>query len=163
VGVEVGVAIGQLSECLLMHPRLALFMIDSWADTNDQPEHYRKSGDTHSQLSGAEQVAHMETARKVVEFAGSRANVVRQSSLEAAEKFPDGSMDFVFIDADHSYEGCRKDIYAWKPKVKKGGYLCGHDYNFPSCPGVKEAVDEAVSKNKWKLELGDNYTWFVKL
>lgn len=63
-------------------------------------------------------------------------------SADMAQKFEDESVDFVFIDADHSYEGCLRDITAWFPKVKQGGVIAGHDYyNNASC-GVKQAVDE---------------------
>jgi predicted O-methyltransferase YrrM len=48
-------------------------------------------------------------------------------SLAAAETFPDGSLDLVFIDADHSYQAVKADIAAWRPKVKPDGILCGHD------------------------------------
>lgn len=61
-------------------------------------------------------------------------------SLEAVKRFEDGYFDFVFIDADHSYEAVKKDIAAWTPKVRSGGIIAGHDYGEPC--GVKQAVDE---------------------
>jgi len=51
-----------------------------------------------------------------------------------------GSVDMVFIDGDHSYEGVKKDILNYKPLIRKGGLLCGHDYGTT----VKEAVDELL-------------------
>lgn len=39
----------------------------------------------------------------------------------------DGSIDFLFIDADHRYSSLRNDILRWYPKLKQGGVLCGHD------------------------------------
>jgi predicted O-methyltransferase YrrM len=59
-------------------------------------------------------------------------------SIEAAERL-DGVFDLVFLDGDHSYEGCRDDIFAWWPKVRPGGILCGHDYG--SFNGVTRAVN----------------------
>lgn len=67
-------------------------------------------------------------------------------SWEMADKFEDGAVDFVFIDADHSYESVVKDINAWLPKIKKGGMISGHDYN-NSC-GVKQAVTELIPDHK---------------
>jgi hypothetical protein len=61
-------------------------------------------------------------------------------SHEAVRTFRDNSLDFVFIDADHRYHAVCKDIENYLPKVKPGGILCGHDYNDPGHPGVKEAV-----------------------
>ena len=63
-------------------------------------------------------------------------------SCDAAKLFDDESLDFVYIDADHSYEAVMKDIMAWASKVRHGGVLGGHDYSEPSCGGVKRAVDE---------------------
>jgi hypothetical protein len=70
--------------------------------------------------------------------------VVPSLSVDAAANFPNGSLDFVFIDADHSYEGVRRDIEAWLPKVKPGGLLAGDDYCYPGCEGVKRAVDSLL-------------------
>ena len=58
-------------------------------------------------------------------------------SWEFASKFKDGSVDFVWIDADHHYESVIKDIRAWYPKLRKGGTMAGHDY---SDWGVEMAV-----------------------
>jgi hypothetical protein len=48
-------------------------------------------------------------------------------SLDASRKFPDESLDLVFIDGSHGYTHVKQDIRAWLPKVKEGGILCGHD------------------------------------
>ena len=55
------------------------------------------------------------------------------------------AFDFVFIDADHSYEAVRADILAYRPLVKRGGILAGHDYA-PKWEGVRQAVDELLPK-----------------
>lgn len=65
--------------------------------------------------------------------------LLRMDTAEAAKLFPDDHFDFVFIDADHTYEGVKRDIEAWRPKVKN---FMGHDYDHPDFPGVKRAVDE---------------------
>jgi len=69
---------------------------------------------------------------------------VRASSLEAARMFADASLDFVFIDAAHDFENVRADIQAWRPKVKSGGVLAGHDY-LACWPGVILAVEQAFA------------------
>lgn len=55
--------------------------------------------------------------------------IVSADSAEAAKSFPDASLDFVFIDANHEDDAVRRDISAWLPKVKPGGILAGHDIN----------------------------------
>lgn len=50
-------------------------------------------------------------------------------------------IDFLYIDGDHSYEGVKKDIKMWFPKVKSGGLIGGDDYG-GGFVRVKQAVDE---------------------
>ncbi len=59
----------------------------------------------------------------------------------------DESIDTLFIDGDHTYEGVKKDIEAWMPKVKKGGTIIFHDYKRDRAhEGVEQAVDEIKSQ-----------------
>jgi hypothetical protein len=59
-----------------------------------------------------------------------------------ARKWPHGMVDLVFLDADHSYEAVKADIRDWRPLVRPGGILCGHDYR--GFPGVTQAVNEEI-------------------
>ncbi len=67
-----------------------------------------------------------------------RANVARfgldpvilvEDSATAAARFADGSLDLVFIDADHQYDAVLRDLTAWWPKIAPGGRIAGHDYS----------------------------------
>ena len=67
-----------------------------------------------------------------------------------------GKVHLVFIDGDHSYEGCRGDIEAWEPHVAEGGYLVLHDYEGPINIGrvtqtVNEWFDEAKERGWIKI------------
>lgn len=73
-----------------------------------------------------------------------KVHILRMTSKTAAKRFNDNSLDFVYIDADHSYEAVKNDIKLWYPKVKKGGILAGHDY-ISATPGVIKAVDECIN------------------
>lgn len=163
-GAELGVYRGGLSRFLLkQHPGMTLFMVDSWE--GDGGSYIEPSGDLKVAIGQAGMNACFEQAKTQTDFASNRRNILRMMTDEAAPHISDQSLDFCFIDADHSYEGCRADIKNYLPKVKQGGWLCGHDYSHPKYPefGVKRAVDEFVSASNLMLELGGNYTWFVKL
>lgn len=71
-----------------------------------------------------------------------RAMLKVMTTTEAADTVPDDVLDFVFIDADHSYEGVQEDIRKWHPKVRAGGAVIGHDYA-PYWRGLVRAVHEA--------------------
>jgi hypothetical protein len=62
----------------------------------------------------------------------------------------DNSLDFVFIDGNHSYEYVKNDLEFWYKKVKNSGYITGDDYHNHNF-GVKQAVDEFVEKNNFIL------------
>ena len=81
---------------------------------------------------------------------------IKEWSDKAAALYADASLDFVFIDAGHTYENASADIRAWLPKVKPGGHIAGHDYG--SAPGVNRAVNELVSGftvdvNSWIVQV----------
>lgn len=80
-------------------------------------------------------------------------------SNEAVNYIPDESLDMVFIDANHDYEYVKNDIKLWKNKVKQGGIIAGHDYNYPGILGVKEAVDEIFGD---RVTIASDYVWYVK-
>jgi len=162
-GAEIGVFSGDLSSRLLQNEAVTLYMVDSWVGQG--ADYQGDSGDWHAGLSQEKQDAYCERAEVVTAFAEDRARILRMSSREASALVADGSLDFVFIDADHSYEGCAADIAAWLPKLKPNGLLSGHDYanhDFPKF-GVTRAVDEFVARNGMMLETGENFTWFVRL
>ncbi len=60
-------------------------------------------------------------------------------SAKAARYYLDNSLDFVFLDAGHTYEEVRADIAAWLPKVKPGGLLFGHDFVAQHPKGIQVA------------------------
>lgn len=64
------------------------------------------------------------------------------------QKLPIGVL---FIDGDHSYEGCKRDIDAWFPLVKKNGVMLFHDCDETS-PGVIQAVAEFVNNYQGELK-----------
>lgn len=71
---------------------------------------------------------------------------VKMDSRRAADAFGKAGIgfDLIFIDAAHDYENVKTDILAWRPLLREGGVLCGHDFYNKSHPEVKRAVRELV-------------------
>ena len=81
-------------------------------------------------------------------------NIIKSDSIEASKNYKDGSLDFVFIDGSHTYEDVCKDIRAWFPKVKNGGFIGGHDYDNKNVnKAVKDTLrnDCPYSKTSWLI------------
>lgn len=74
--------------------------------------------------------------------------IVRQYSHQAATSVPDKSIDFIYIDADHSYDAVLLDLRSWFPKLKRNGIMAGHDYYDGPGFGVKSAVIAFCIENK---------------
>lgn len=55
---------------------------------------------------------------------------IEKFSEDAVKDILDNSLDFVYIDADHSYDFVMMDIILWGRKVRKGGIVSGHDYYY---------------------------------
>lgn len=162
-GVEVGVRDGAYSETILRYSRLSkLYSVDSWQ------EYRRKDYNDASNVSQDRQAQLFTFTRGRLAPFSSRNEILRLTSKEAAALFTDGSLDFVYIDANHSYEAVTEDIKLWWPKVKSGGVFAGHDYvNGDIKPqgvfGVKSAVDEFVQTYAQKVYLTPEKwpTWYV--
>ena len=75
--------------------------------------------------------------------------LLKGDSVGMLSTFEDNTFDMIYIDADHSYEGAKRDIQIAYNKLKHGGWLMGHDYEMNMRKakqvyhfGVKQAVDE---------------------
>jgi predicted O-methyltransferase YrrM len=135
-GAEIGVCNGIYSRVLLdTIPKLTLFAVDCWR---------RRPSDRLR----AEAYLHDYIARQ-------QCRIVYKSSIKAVREFTDGSLDFVFIDADHSYAAVKSDIEGWSPKVRSGGIVSGHDYARRGTLQVIQAVDEYVKRCGLTLHLTD--------
>ena len=162
---EVGVLLGALSEYVLRNSNAHVVMVDNWQTADKQPAAYRATRDAHANHTDTWRVdAHKAEAMKRAAMFPGRAFIREGWSTDIAAYIPDGSLDLVFLDADHSYDGVRADIEAWLPKVRNGGWIGGHDYGNGDpaydFSGVKRAVDEAFPEG---VELDDNYTWFRRV
>lgn len=132
-GAELGVRRGQLLFRLLdACPELHMIAVDAWEPNK---------ADMRS--------VHTDYERRVrvraKQYKG-RITIIKAYTNQAVKNVKDRSLDFVFIDADHSYNNCKEDIELWSAKIKKDGYLLGDDYH--RTPGVKRAVTELLPKHE---------------
>ena len=86
-------------------------------------------------------------------------HTIRGNSKLVHDQFEDESIDFLFIDGDHSYESIKQDIFLWYPKVKIGGIISGHDYVDGLGYGVIQAVKECFSDRDYKV--WPPYAWHL--
>lgn len=141
--VEVGTWLGRSAAFLAVEiansgKAIILDVVDTWQGNKDQPWM-------------------MEQAREIDLFSSFWQNMVwgkvaatgivrpiMVESVRAARLYEDGELDLVFIDAGHTYDCVSADILAWMPKVKKGGYIGGDDFDPETDPSVCIAVSELV-------------------
>lgn len=136
-GVELGVSQGRFTMylCAIMHD-MNMMAVDRW---EEQPDHTSEGW-----IGWDHEGSHSRFKSNCEKFFPGRVDIRRMDSSQSANLVEDGSIDFSFIDGDHSYEGCKKDIDAWLPKIRPGGMICGHDYN-EKWPGVMKAVKETFN------------------
>lgn len=121
-GIEIGVLKGEFSDKLLSYwPSGHLWMVDAW-------EHFDTGYiDTNNADEGGH-LSNMNAARKAVEKYETRTTIIRGRSVETSSKFDDGFFDFIYLDANHSYQAVMADLDAWINKIRPGGLFAGHDY-----------------------------------
>ena len=180
-GVEVGTFKGSFSNQIMNNWSGTLYMVDVWrpleSEYDDSSNHGRYDGGVYTD------------AMENIKGFEDRAIMVRATSEIASDMFNDNSLDFVYIDANHAYDYVVQDIELWYPKVKKGGFICGHDYLgldwyddpnysdnnkdkfiwgtdgiYMGVFGVNPAVDEFCEKNGYELRVTSEWlgTWYVK-
>jgi hypothetical protein len=119
VGVEIGVAAGEYSEIIMQkNPQLtAMYGVDPHLPYRGYKDFVRLGT-----FDSLEKTAH-DRLDKYPNYA-----FIKEFSVEASQEFEDSSIDFVFIDGNHSEPYVSQDITAWAPKVRPGGIVSGHDY-----------------------------------
>ena len=117
-------------------------------------------------------VEHLEGdyVQAVMRLSKYRVELIRAMSAEAVKQFTDGSLDFVYIDANHDSPYIEYDIKHWSPKVRSGGIVAGHDY-ITVHSDVIQAVDSYVASHnihplylvgkKGETDVADTiFSWF---
>jgi hypothetical protein len=116
-GAEIGVEQGKFSEVLLRdNPGLKLYCVDAWARYRGYRDHVDQV-----KLDGF----YRATEERLKAY---DAVLVRGYSMDVVKQFKEDSLDFVYIDANHTLPYVIQDIWQWGRRVRPGGIISGHDY-----------------------------------
>jgi hypothetical protein len=126
IAAEIGTAEAYFAEYMLKELKPAeLHLIDPWRfqDISD----YQQDANNTTDEEGDRR--HAAVLKKFAEPI--RAGIVkvhRALSTDAVNSFPDEYFDFIHVDGNHTYAACLADLYAFDRKVKRHGFITGHDY-----------------------------------
>lgn len=131
---------------------ISFYTVDHWLGS-DEPAHHADPFVQAGKL-------YEEFRKNVRPLLNVYVHPLRMASVEAAKRFDDGSVDFLFLDGGHDYDSVRDDLTAWLPKLKANAVLAGDDYNWT---GVKKAIFERFGEDRIAV-LGENKGrhWKVK-
>lgn len=149
VCIEVGVWKGDLSRHISQLPISRLYLIDPWQSINDF------EGRLHNTDQKKLDNIYQMVRRRF--FFNKKVRLIRKFSADAMADIEDNSIDWIYIDGNHSYEFVKEDLNGWWPKLKSGGYLCGDDYTDGEHQvevlkfGVVQAVDEFIEDRESEM------------
>lgn len=147
VGIEIGVAEGYTTEHLLKTvDGLSLYGIDPYTDYIDWDENLINSSINKASV--------LEKTKNFKNF-----TLIEETSDDAAKRFPDESVDFIFIDGLHTYEQVLRDAKNYWPKLGKGGIMIGHDYT--RIQGVNKAANEFASEVNLAIRTAKQDLWYI--
>ena len=149
IGAELGVWRGDSSAKFLSKAK-KLYLVDSWSIVayEDSDEH----GDYESYLARYKNIVGSDDPQDFQKFYDEIYNIVRERFLDAPVKiyrmtttewfsiFHD-KLDWIYVDASHSYTQALYDIKQSYQRIKPGGLLLADDYSINK-PGVKKAIED---------------------
>jgi hypothetical protein len=123
LGVELGSFHGIFASHILNNWAGKLVCVDLFDRSDNAVLHDTKGFYTHFDKNAV-----LPTFNRHLENHTGRLLTVQSDTANAAQFFPDNHFDFVYIDADHTYESVIKEMTAWYPKLKSKGLFAGHDF-----------------------------------
>jgi hypothetical protein len=122
-GAEIGVDRGRFSSYMLETiPDLHLICVDPWRRRQRGKSRFNST---------------MERLEPYLD----RVTIIKKTGMDAYYDVPDESLDFVYIDGDHTFDMVMLDLILWGKKVKFGGIISGHDYYAFGRAGIITAVN----------------------
>lgn len=136
VGLETGIEKGKNAVVMFENiPNLKLYGLDSYKRHPQASYIYdaeKRNWDDRYLQGVKEQCMKRMKGRNVV--------MIEKFTEDGIKDIKDNSLDFVYLDADHSYDFVMQDMILWGRKLKKGGVMSGHDY-----------YDHNKSDRRWKV------------
>ncbi|MEM9428854.1 MAG: class I SAM-dependent methyltransferase [Pseudomonadota bacterium] len=148
-GAEIGVHLGEFAvELLSVVGPSRLHLIDPWRRLTG-PTHKRALYGSHTSQQEMDARHQAVADRFAREVAAGGVVIHRAFSVEASTAFAPATLDFVYLDGDHSFEGTSADVAAWWPIVKPGGILAADDYRIGGWwgAGVVDALRPLLAKS----------------
>ncbi len=146
VGAEIGVLRGDFTARVLDVAKPSRYhLIDPWYCSDESDTKGARWGTAQSMTQAKMDAMHDSVAQRFAnDIQADRIIINRQGSVEAAAQFEDEYFDWVYIDGNHLYEAVKADLEYYLPKVKRGGFLMGDDYDVKGWwgDGLNRAVDE---------------------
>lgn len=141
-GIEIGVEKGKNAQTMFeIIPNLKLYGVDPYKQ-HPQASYAYHAAIRHWNTQYLKNCKHQCLKR----MKGRNFTLLQGFSKDMVEKIEDNSLDFIYIDADHSYDFVMMDIILWGRKVRKGGIVSGHDYFYDNNkPGRQAKVTQAVN------------------
>lgn len=157
IAAEIGTAEAYYAGYLLagLKPK-KLHLIDPWR-FQDIPDYLKDANNTSDEEGDRRYQAVLEKFEEPI-----RAGVVeihRTLSTEIAGSFPDEYFDFIHIDGNHTYSACLADLHAFDRKVKRNGFMTGHDYQTIPIARKDNHNGVVLAVNHFIIEMG--YTFLA--
>lgn len=133
--VEIGTHEGYFAEQLLHRwSGSCLHAIDPWITDLE---------DYHDTIEGDREPHYRKALERLTPFVKrGRCEIHRLLSEDAVLLFEDYSLDFVYIDGNHSEKHFKQDVALWMPKIRRGGILAGHDLTGRWGDNIRPTVEE---------------------
>lgn len=141
VGCEIGVEKGKNAQTMFeIIPNLKLYGVDAYK------QHPQASYAYHAALRHWDDQYLQNVKQQCLKrMKGRDFTLLEGFSEDVVERIKDNSLDFVYIDADHSYDFVMQDIILWGRKIRKGGIISGHDYYDKNPSDRRSKITQAVN------------------
>jgi len=151
LGLEIGVWQGWYTMHMIKRTNMHVIGVDPWIGTESYEDLDQSDSNFNPFEQGPDGFKWQEARyHSTISFLSQNAplnrwSIFRSYSNDLSNFIGNDSLDFVYIDGEHTYDAVSNDIDVWWPKLKENGILSGHDYNDVN-PGTIKAVDEFSTK-----------------